>query len=218
MNKPKSRIENIVTQEMNNELLIYDLKDNKAFCLNETSAIIYQLCDGKRTVAEINNVIAKKLNQPVNDELIWLALDGLKKEGLLENSENFEINFNGLSRRQVIKKVGLSSLVVLPVIGSLVAPTAAATASLAVLFAICSSPSSCQSGNCISASPGVNDRCCVPGALNGAFTPTNASCNTNFANCTDYGLKMCCSGTAIDYPPLDVICFPFTGKPGCLCT
>jgi hypothetical protein len=43
---PISRQNNIVTQEVESELLIYDLVENKAFCLNETSAFVWQNCDG----------------------------------------------------------------------------------------------------------------------------------------------------------------------------
>ncbi len=91
---PKSRIENIVVQEFAKEILIYDLKTNKAFCLNETSAMIYQLCDGKRSVAEISQILTKKLNQPMTEDLIWLALDNFKKDNLLEENEKFEIDFD----------------------------------------------------------------------------------------------------------------------------
>ena len=43
---PKARKENLVVQESNGEVLIYDLDTNKAFCLNETSALVWQACDG----------------------------------------------------------------------------------------------------------------------------------------------------------------------------
>ncbi|HRH46474.1 MAG TPA: PqqD family protein, partial [Pyrinomonadaceae bacterium] len=141
--KPISRKQNIVVQEFEKELLIYDLQTNKVFCLNETSAMVYQLCDGKNSIADISNSIAKKLNQPINNELIWLALDGLKKENLLENSEQFEIDFNGLNRRQIIRKVGLASMIALPMVSSVVAPSAANAASG---VAGCASPTCMRSG------------------------------------------------------------------------
>jgi hypothetical protein len=123
--RPLARKIELVEQQLNGELLIYDLRINKAYCLNETSTLVYQLCNGKNTVAEISNLISKKLNQPVTEDLVWLALDGFKKDNLLEQSEQFEINFNNLSRRQVIRKIGLGSMVMLPLISSLVAPTSA---------------------------------------------------------------------------------------------
>ncbi|MDQ6785929.1 MAG: PqqD family protein [Acidobacteriota bacterium] len=127
--KPVSRQENLVVQELHGEVLIYDLAENKAFCLNETSALVWQMCDGKKNVTEINEILSKKLNSPANEDLVWLALDQLKKEKLIETKEDFQIDFNGLSRREVIKKVGLASVIALPLVASLVAPTPASAQS-----------------------------------------------------------------------------------------
>lgn len=126
---PKARIDNLVTQEYSNEILIYDLRTNKAFCLNETCGLVFQLCDGKRTIAQISDLMSKKLKTVIKDDVVWLALDHLRKDNLLENSQNFEIDFKGLNRRQVIKKVGLTSMITLPMISSLIAPSSAFAAS-----------------------------------------------------------------------------------------
>jgi len=81
--RPKSRTDNVVVQKMNEEVLVYDLDSNKAVCLNETSAIVWKLCDGKRTTSEIAEEVSEKLKKPVTTELIWLAIDQLKAENLL---------------------------------------------------------------------------------------------------------------------------------------
>jgi hypothetical protein len=39
-NNPKNRKNDIVIQELKDEILIYDLTTNKAYCLNETSAAV----------------------------------------------------------------------------------------------------------------------------------------------------------------------------------
>lgn len=121
---PKAKTADLVVQESGKELLLYNLTANKAFCLNETSAIVYQSCDGKTTFAEL------KKQSHFSDELIFLALEELKRENLLE--ENYSSPLERLSRRQAVKKIGLSSLSALPVITSIVAPTAAASASTCV--------------------------------------------------------------------------------------
>ncbi len=55
MNKyPLGRRDNLVVQEIDGEIMIYDLTDNKVFCLNETSALIWQLCDGNKSALEIS--------------------------------------------------------------------------------------------------------------------------------------------------------------------
>jgi hypothetical protein len=126
---PKSRQDNLVVQEFESEQLVYDLEIDKAFCLNETSALVFQLCNGKNSVGEIARLMAQTLRHPVSEEMVWLALDGLKKEKLLEKADVFEIDFDGLTRRQVIKKVGLASMVLLPVIASVIAPPSTFAAS-----------------------------------------------------------------------------------------
>jgi len=127
---PKAREENLVVQELDGEVLIYDLNTNKALCLNETSALVWQLCDGDKSVSEISESISKKYNSPANEDFVWLALDQLKKEKLITNSEEVVPNFNGLSRREAIKKVGLGTMIALPVVSSLIAPAAIEGASL----------------------------------------------------------------------------------------
>ncbi len=128
--KPISSRDGLVVQDLDGEILIYDLREHKAFCLNKTSALVWQACDSEKIVAEIGRELGKRLNSPANDDLVWLALDQLKKENLIESKEeDFQIDFNGMSRREVIRKVGLASVVALPIISSLVAPTAASAQS-----------------------------------------------------------------------------------------
>jgi hypothetical protein len=122
---PIARKENLVTQELEGEVLVYDLNTNKAICLNETSALVWQLCSGDKSVSEISESISQKLNSPVDDDLVWLALDQLKNEKLITNEEEVVIDYNGISRREMIRKVGFASLVALPLIVSLAIPVAA---------------------------------------------------------------------------------------------
>ncbi|HVE59119.1 MAG TPA: PqqD family protein, partial [Pyrinomonadaceae bacterium] len=119
---PKSRKDNLVVQELDGEVLIYDLNKNKAVCLNQTSALVWQACDGSRTIADISDAVGKQLNSQVNEDIIWLALDQLSKENLVEKQTVSNDKFKGLSRREVIKKVGLGTMIALPIVTSLVAP------------------------------------------------------------------------------------------------
>ena len=122
--KPISCHENLVVQDIDGEILIYDLINNKAFCLNQTTALVWQSCDGKRSVAEITDLLGEQLNSKVNEDVVWLALNMLSKENLIRDNYGLSEKFGGLSRREVIRKIGLSSLIALPLITSLVAPLA----------------------------------------------------------------------------------------------
>jgi hypothetical protein len=145
--KPLSLKNNIIVQELDKELLLYDLERDKVFCLNETSLLIWNLCDGENSIEDIRRKVSEQLKTPVSDEMIWLALHSLKNEKLLSNHQEIEINFNGLSRREMIKKVGLSTMIALPLISTIVSPAAAAAQSQAV----CSSSTFClcQDASCI---------------------------------------------------------------------
>ena len=150
---PKARTANIVVQNLRDETLIYDLTTNQAFCLNETSAVVFNYCDGKQTFANL------KAEHNLTDEIIFLALDGLKKENLLETQ--YVSPFAGLSRREVIRKVGLASIIALSVISALVAPTSVmAQSSCRTVAQSCSMKQSdccydlrCDGGGCISCYP-----------------------------------------------------------------
>ena len=154
INNPKTRHDDVVVQDLENEVLIYDLKINKAFCLNETSALVWRLCDGTKSVAEINQLISEKSKLSVSEDIVWLALDQLKQDNLLANGDQVEVEFNGLSRREAIRKVGLGSMIVLPLISSLVAPPAAMAQSTCVIGASCS----CSVRNTANLTTGVNCR------------------------------------------------------------
>jgi hypothetical protein len=200
---PKSRRANIVVQDFENEVLIYDLAKDKAYCLNQTSALVWQNCNGNNSVADISRELSSKAKIDVSAEVVWLALDGLKRDNLLENGDEFEINFNGLNRRQIIKQVGLASMIALPIISAVVAPTAAAAQSnnLLPFFSVCTAPGQCASGNCDSASFGTTDglmRCCVSGTTGGTHPGQVISAGSDicFPNCNVNAPVFCCSGQA----------------------
>ena len=197
--KPLARKNDIVVQELKGETLIYDLKSSKAYCLNETSALVWQLCDGTRTIFEVSDALSVRLKTLISEEFVWLALDQLDKDGLLEGE--IENRFAGLSRREVIRKVGFASVVGLPIVSSVVAPPASMAQSGGVgLEQLCTSgvgsPSVCASGtNCITArttaipviqTPAGN-RCCVSagGSLSGS-----EDCSSSCAGLA----SSCCTG------------------------
>ncbi len=120
---PQSRKVDIVVVELDGEVLVYDQKTNKAFNLNKTSALVWELSDGTHSLSEISRLLGEKLNADVDDGLVWLALEQLRQENLIENEVALPESLIGLSRRQAIRKVGLAAVITLPFISSLVAPT-----------------------------------------------------------------------------------------------
>jgi hypothetical protein len=46
IHKPEARKDGLVIQDLPEEILVYDLNTNKAHCLNQTAAYVWQACDG----------------------------------------------------------------------------------------------------------------------------------------------------------------------------
>jgi hypothetical protein len=182
---PQSRQNDLIVQELKDEVLVYDLTINKAYCLNPTSALVYQLCDGKHSVSDISKEISKKLKQSVTEDLVWLALDQFKEDNLLSNSKEIEIKFGGLSRREVVRKIGFASMVALPVISSLVAPTAAMAQSAG---------SGCvASGNTASGASTTGVSACFSDATSKCCS--RMSSNPRSSTCTNIGQNCTCTVT-----------------------
>jgi hypothetical protein len=171
MNLPKSRTDNIVIQNLTKEVLIYDLLTDKAFCLNETSSIIFNACDGKTSFSQL------KSETELSDDVIFLALDELKRADLLEKNADYKSPFIGMSRREVIRKVGLGSLAALPIISSLVAPTAANAQSINLSFT-CSN-SSITANFCVSSNAECTSQAKTLCATCGATASTSGLCSGN---------------------------------------
>lgn len=146
--KPIARKENLVIQEASDEVLVYDLKSNKAHCLNATAAFVWQSCDGATTIADISEKLAEKSGSQVPVELVWLAIDQLQEKELLSKGAN--LSEKGASRRDVLKKLGLAAVIALPVVASLVAPkNAMASVSCACVVAgDCLTLAGCPTGAC----------------------------------------------------------------------
>src|SRR5262245_14868143 len=128
-NKPQmalARQEELVVQEMPDEVLIYDLKQHKAHCLNKTAALVWNHCDGETSVSEMTALLQQEAGSPVDEEVVWYTLDKLGKANLLEKPLAPPSD-TAMTRRRMVKRVG--SLLVLPAVISLVAPKALAVGS-----------------------------------------------------------------------------------------
>lgn len=142
---PTARKTGLVIQEIPNEVLVYDLETNKAHCLNNTASIVWKACDGRNSISDIAAIVGTEAGSKISDDLVWLAIDQLNENNLLESEIVAE--FAGRSRRDAIKKIGLASMIALPIVASLVAPKSAMA-----------------SVSCACENPGTNgDSSCAPG-------------------------------------------------------
>ncbi len=159
---PKARKDKLIAREFGDEVLIYDRSRDKALCLNRTAALVWKYCDGRTSIEQITDRLGKEISRefetPIDERLVWYAIRQLKREHLLENQveipRRVPASIEGhLNRRQVIRTLGLTSIVALPLVSSIIAPTAAQAATCLPSGAACTSglqccSSICSGGNC----------------------------------------------------------------------
>ena len=160
MKLPHTR-ENLIVQELNDEVMVYNLTTDKYYCLNSTTKTVFEACDGEMTIEELK----RQSNLP--EEVIYLSLDEIKRNELLK--DDYISPLAGMNRREVIKRAGIATMIVLPVITGLVAPKAVNAASPAACF-----------------------------ASGATFTPNTGVCTglTCIALCSQEGITRCCTGAA----------------------
>ena len=128
---PRARTEELVIEQLPDETLVYDLKRHKAHCLNRTSSLVWQHCDGRTTTAQVARLLEEELGLPRDREIVEFALERLRRANLLADGTHAPGDAVSTSRRELVRKLavvgGLTML--LPVITSLKSPLAAAQAS-----------------------------------------------------------------------------------------
>jgi hypothetical protein len=163
--RPVARRANLVVQHSGDEILVYDLETNQAKCLNSSSAAVWQLCEGTRSETEIANELTRSSKTAVSGDFVGLAISELARNGLMEDTD-CRIQ-EGMSRRQLIKHVGMTSMIALPLIASIVAPQAVLAQTCIANNLSCTLSAQCCSTCCKNVSPSVNQ--CKPGG--GACLP-----------------------------------------------
>ena len=128
--KPRSlKRDQLVVEELGTELMIYDQQRNQAFCLNQKAAFVWQHCDGKTTVTEIAAKLAEALGEPADEKVVQFALQSLSQDGLLEPSAFLPFVPAGMTRRDMMQKIGVRAAISLPLVTALLVATPKAHAS-----------------------------------------------------------------------------------------
>lgn len=143
---PIARTEGLLVETLPDEVLVYDLDRKKAHCLNQTAALIWQRCDGRTSVSEIARALSDHLNAPVDEEVVWYGLNHLSKTRLLEEEVARPSELPNVSRRDLIRRIGLA--VSVPLVISVLAPQASAVNSCFGVSCVvsCTAPCTCDNG------------------------------------------------------------------------
>jgi hypothetical protein len=143
---PRARKEGVLVQEMLHEVLLYDTKRHKAHCLNPTAALVWKHCDGRTSVEEIARRLETSLGTIVDEDVVWCALTQLEKDHLLEENVAWPVDMNRISRRELVRRLGIGAAIAIPLVTSIVAPTVAYAGSQPNPGASCTSNADCTGG------------------------------------------------------------------------
>lgn len=119
---PRARREGLNIQAIGNEVLVYDAAKETAHALNAPAAFVWQHADGTRTVDEIASEMTREFGAPADTQVVWYALEQLKRRQLLETQGS--VPLQGMTRRQFLKRA-TAGAVLLAVVATIVAPTPA---------------------------------------------------------------------------------------------
>lgn len=206
---PRARTEQLVTREMPDEVLVYDLKNHKAHCLNQAATTVWKYCDGKLTAAEIATTITQNHQLQMDEATVWLAVKQLSKAELLNERLKKPAGNVRFGRRAALRGIGLGTALAVPVVMSIIAPTAeAACTGLSLNNAACAANATCCS------------TCCGGGSQAGMTCATsNSLANDQMCSASCACASMCCKSNNSGGGPgggqdtcqntgPSVICFP----------
>lgn len=169
------RPERLVSEALDDELLLYDLDTHRLHSLNSTAREVWSRCDGATPIRALQAALAAELEIAPEqaEQMLWLALEELDEADLLERRPETPLELRRLDRRAWIQRIATLSL--LPAVYSIVSPLPASAASLGCVGG---SPVCAQCADC---PPGT--RCCVH---NGNFrshvcVPVAQSCSNPYS-------------------------------------
>jgi hypothetical protein len=142
--RARARSAGLLVRNLRGEAVVYDTLTHRAHCLNATAAFVFHHADGRRTDAEI----AELLGRGAGETLVANALEQLASAGLVElDSAHAE---SAPSRREVLRQVGLGAAVLAPLVVSLLVPTPAEASATCIPAAACNGSNNgqpCHNGN-----------------------------------------------------------------------
>ena len=135
---PAARTRDLIVKTIGDEILVYDLERHRAHSLNRVAAAVWRRCDGTRPAPRIAADLRRVDGLPVTDDAMHYALTELGRAHLLLAPAVDP----GLTRRELVKRLGAAAAVALPLVTSIVTPTAAQaqSATCAELGQTCTSP------------------------------------------------------------------------------
>jgi hypothetical protein len=157
MNKirfPKARKSKLLIRKVGNETVVYDTKTHNALALNELTTAVWEVCTGKSDASSLLEIIRCSGLVNAVDQVVLMAIDQLNRAGLLKTStETNETDKTSLTRREMIRLIGIKSVAALPAISIIgiqpaIAHDSEITYPLRPHGAHCHSDGQCLSNHC----------------------------------------------------------------------
>ena len=123
-----TRIDDLIIERCGSEMVVFVPASNEAHSLNQTASLIFDLCDGVTTRAQMVAAL-QDVGLPADTAIVNLALAELAEASLvIVDDERPQV---GVSRRTVIRRLGLSAtaIALLPVVETILVQSAAAQVS-----------------------------------------------------------------------------------------
>jgi len=123
------RVDGLLIERPEGELLVLKESTLEAHALNETAAIVFDLCDGETSRAVMAAEVARRTGLPADESIVDLALAELADAGLVVLDEE---ESPGMTRRTLIRRLALpaAAMAMLPIVETILMPSAASGASV----------------------------------------------------------------------------------------
>ncbi|MCA1596585.1 MAG: PqqD family peptide modification chaperone [Chloroflexi bacterium] len=154
---PAARSERLLIEEVDGELLIYDLDRQKAHCLNPAASAVWKACDGATSMQAIASLAGRSLGASMDTDAAQLAIEELGRKHLLKNVTAAKPGESPrITRRDLIQRAGgITLAAAVPIIASLAVPEAAHAASCVTSGGDCSTFACCSGLTCGKVTPNI---------------------------------------------------------------
>ncbi len=125
----------LIARRIDSELLLFEEETSTAHCLNGIAGEMWMACERQSSAAEITELLRTRWPD-LEKEVVWASLGRMAAADLLEETIDHENISTG--RRELIRRLGFTAAIVLPIaVTSVLIPPAAAAVSCGHPGALC---------------------------------------------------------------------------------
>lgn len=124
--RPLARTDGLVSEPLDDGLFVRHEDEDTGHRLNASAALVWQNCDGERTVDDLTEILQAEFGDIADENLVMIALDDLQEHDLLEAGfGEREPSATRVSRRRFLQRVGVAgaAAVAIPIVYATKAPS-----------------------------------------------------------------------------------------------